>query len=328
MLVVNTNGGGHAPIGFHLCKHLLAGGHEPTILTVGAADDKKMQKPPFTYFDSELASRGVRCVWGEPSNLGAALPGAAFDVVVDNNGKDMDVVGPVIDFAKASGAKQFLFVSSCGVYKATDCPPHVEGDAVKETAGHVLVETALADSGLAWSSFRPQYLTGYGSNKDCEEWFFDRIVRGRPVPVPGSGDQLSNISHASDLGKMMALAVGNPAAVNQVFNCVNNKGVTLNGMVKLCAKVCGVADVKIVNYDPDDVPDLAVKKAFPFRPIHFYAQPVKAQSALGWEPEYSLEETLKARFVEYQASGRGSKPMDFPTDDAILAAVGQTANAW
>jgi len=34
---------------------------------------------------------------------------------------------PVADWAKASGAKQFLFISSAGIYKSTDEPPHVEG---------------------------------------------------------------------------------------------------------------------------------------------------------------------------------------------------------
>ena len=34
---------------------------------------------------------------------------------------------PVIDWAKSSGVKQFLFISSAGIYKATDEPPHVEG---------------------------------------------------------------------------------------------------------------------------------------------------------------------------------------------------------
>jgi hypothetical protein len=58
---------------------------------------------------------------------------------VDNNGKDLDSVGPVADFAVAAGAKQFLFVSSAGMYKPTPTPPHLEGDAVKETAGHAQV---------------------------------------------------------------------------------------------------------------------------------------------------------------------------------------------
>jgi hypothetical protein len=128
--------------------------------SVGVADSDKMKKAPFAYFD-ELRAAGVSTVWGEPSALAAALPaGAKFDVVVDNNGKDMDSVGPVIAHAASVGAAQFLFVSSAGVYKVTEQPPHVEGDAVKADAGHILVEAALAASGMAWSSFRPQYLTG------------------------------------------------------------------------------------------------------------------------------------------------------------------------
>ena len=51
---------------------------------------------------------------------------------------------------------------------------------VMESAGHAQVEAMLQTlPGVAMSSFRPQYFTGYGNNKDCEEYFFDRLVRGR-----------------------------------------------------------------------------------------------------------------------------------------------------
>ena len=46
--------------------------------------------------------------------------------MIDNNGKDLDSVGPIIKYAKFSGAKQFLFVSSAGIYKTTPNPPHLE----------------------------------------------------------------------------------------------------------------------------------------------------------------------------------------------------------
>lgn len=80
--------------------------------------------------------------------------------MVDNNGKDLEVVGPVIEYAQRVSALQFLFVSSAGIYKTSAEPPHVEGDAIKEDSGHAQVEEYLRHSGLAWSSFRPQYLTG------------------------------------------------------------------------------------------------------------------------------------------------------------------------
>ena len=54
--------------------------------------------------------------------------------------------------------------------------------------------------------------------------------------------------------------------------------VTLNGMVELCAAAAGVP-ANIVNYDPAAVEGVEVKKAFPFRPIHFYSYPAKALEA-------------------------------------------------
>ena len=147
VLIVNTNGGGHANIGFWLAKTLAAQGHQVTLNVVGEQDDKKMQKPPFSYF-GELTSAGVRTVWANPGDLASKASGENFDVVVDNNGKDLDSVGPVADFAVAAGASQFFFVSSAGMYKPTATPPHLEGDAVKESAGHNQVESMLALLGL------------------------------------------------------------------------------------------------------------------------------------------------------------------------------------
>lgn len=290
-----------------------------TLCTVGTADDKKMNKPPFTYL-GELTSMGVKTVWANPDQLAQFAGDAKFDVVVDNNGKDVDTVMPVAKFAVSAGAKQFLFVSSAGMYVPTPTPPHLEGDAVKESAGHAQVEAMLKTMPLAMSSFRPQYFTGYGNNKDCEEYFFDRLVRGRPVCVPGSGDQLSVVAHAEDVATMMAAAVGNDAAAGQIFNAVTDKAVTLNGMVELCAQAAGVP-ANIVNYDPKAIDGVEVKKAFPFRPIHFYSYPQNALELLDWKPKHNLAADLAERFAFYKASGRADAQMTFETDDKILSQV-------
>lgn len=50
VLIVNTNSGGHAVIGFYFAKQLLGSGHEVTILTVGEESSDKMKKPPFNRF--------------------------------------------------------------------------------------------------------------------------------------------------------------------------------------------------------------------------------------------------------------------------------------
>ncbi|KAJ9696278.1 hypothetical protein PVL29_008489 [Vitis rotundifolia] len=262
VLIVNTNSGGHAVIGFYFAKQLLGSGHEVTIMTVGEENSDKMKKPPFSRF-SEITSAGGKTLWGDPAEVGKVVAGAAFDVVLDNNGKDIDTVRPVVDWAKSSGVEQFLFISSAGIYKPTDEPPHVEGDIVKADAGHVGVETYISEVFGSWAIFRPQYMIGSGNNKDCEEWFFDRIVRDRPVPIPGSGMQLTNIAHVRDLSSMLTLAVENPAAASgNIFNCVSDRAVTLDGMAKLCAQAAG-RPINIVHYDPKAV-GVDAKKAFPF----------------------------------------------------------------
>eukprot|EP00899_Mesostigma_viride_P007001 jgi/Mesvir1/16301/Mv14229-RA.1 len=323
VLIVNTNAGGHAIIGFWLSKILARDGHKVTFLVVGDEHSDKMKKEPFSRLH-ELRKAGVTTVWADPSNIGATLGSAKFNTVIDNNGKDMESVSPVINFAKKAGADQFLFVSSAGIYATTDEPPHVEGDKVKD-GGHAEVEVALGRAGFAsgFAAFRPQYMTGLGNNKDCEEWFFDRIVRGRPVPIPGSGMQLTNIAHAADLASMIGLAVNDPAAAkNSIFNCVSNRAVSLDSIVKLCAIAAGKepTDVKIVHYDPKAA-GVDVKKAFPFRPVHFYAEPRAAVEKLGWKPMRKLPDTLKERFQVYVESGRAKKDISFPIDDQILAAV-------
>lgn len=316
-----------APLGFWLAKQLSAAGHAVTVLVPCAADDKKLAKAPYTSDWAELRSAGVATPFGSL----AAVAGARFDVVVDNSGKDRAAVDPVVALAQASGAAQFLFVSSAGMYKVADTLPAVEGDAVKADAGHAEVEAALAAGAggfASWASFRPQYLTGRGSNKDCEEWFFDRLARGRPLPVPGAGCQLTVVSHAEDVAAMLAAAVAAPSAAHGgVFNAVADRAVTLDGFARLCAAAAGLPPPALVHWDPKALAGVAdVKDAFPFRPVHFYSEPRAAAARLpGWAPKWDLRDALRERWAFYVASGRDKKDKAFPQDDAILAAVAAAA---
>lgn len=41
-------------------------------------------------------SAGGKTVWGNPPEIGKVLEGSTFDVVLDNNGKDLDTVKYVV----------------------------------------------------------------------------------------------------------------------------------------------------------------------------------------------------------------------------------------
>lgn len=309
-------------LGYSLAKQLREEGHNVSIFVPCDETNSKMLKPPFTLF-GDLTDVGVSTYWSENGSLDSIKDKTKFDVVLNNDGKDVDSVGPSIEYAlNTCSCEQYVFISSAGMYKSKPGEAYVEGDPVKESAGHNQVEMLLKESEgkMKWSVFRPQYMTGYGQNKDCEEYFLDRIVRGRPVCVPGNGKQITSITPVPDLTNMIAKAIGNPNAYNALFNCVGERTITLDGMVELCAKIAG-AEPKIIHYDPEAV-GVEVKKAFPFRPVDFYAAPKAAMDLLDWTPIEDLEKVLTERYEYYTTSGRGGKDLSFEIDDVIIEKVG------
>lgn len=315
--IKKQQGGGHAFIGYHLAKQLVAKGHEVTIFNDG--DEAKLSgKAPFNQYAS---LKGVKVHYGNPA-LYSTYPEGPFDVVYDNNGKDLDTCKPLIDAAKGM-VKHYVFVSSAGAYKADPIEPiHVEGDARKATAGHVAVEQYLEQEGLPYTVFQPLYIYGPHTAKDCEQWFVDRVIRDRPVPIPAPGVQLVTLSHVEDVASMLAAVPGNKAAVKQHYNVCSDRAITFQGIVKAVGKSLG-KEPKVVLYSPEEVGTGKSGKAegFPFRTVHFFASAEKAKRELGWRPKHDFLKDCDDLVAAYKASGREKKEIDFAVDDKILAAV-------
>ncbi|KAL4429050.1 hypothetical protein ABPG77_006089 [Micractinium sp. CCAP 211/92] len=317
-LIVNTKGGGHAFLGLHLAKRLLADGHSVTILNDG--DQGKLSaKAPFSQYSS---LRGAQVVWGDPTNP-AHYPEGPFDIVYDNNGKDLETCQPLIDHFKGR-CKHYVYVSSAGAYSPNDIEPmHVEGDKRKSSAGHVAVEKYLEEKWMPYTVFQPQYIYGPYTAKDCEQWFMERILRDRPVPIPAPGVQLTNLSHVEDLADMLARVPGNFGAMREHFNLVSDRCITLDGIARAIGAAAG-KEVKIVHYDPAQM-GLKKGEGFPFRTGHFFASADKAKRLLGWQPKHNFMKDVDQLVRDFVASGRLDKQPDFSVDDRILAAVGYKA---
>ena len=61
---------------------------------------KTKKKAPYNQYD-DLEQQGVKIQWGSPSDS-SAVPSGEFDIVYDNNGKDMDACKPLIDAFKVT----------------------------------------------------------------------------------------------------------------------------------------------------------------------------------------------------------------------------------
>ncbi|MDF0553339.1 NAD-dependent epimerase/dehydratase family protein [Kamptonema sp. UHCC 0994] len=304
--------GGTRFIGVYLTKILVAQGHEVVLFNRG-----KKPEPV----------EGITQIHGDrtdASQLKEKLSSEKFDAIFDNNGRELSDTKPLAEIFKGQ-VKNFVYMSSAGVYLKSDQLPHIEGDATDPKSRHLgkyETETYLKDAGLPWTSIRPTYIYGPQNYNDLEAWFFDRIARDRPIPIPGNGMHITQLGHCQDLAKAMTAILGNEKAIGQIYNVSGDRYVTFDGLARACAAAAGKStDIKIVHYEPKKF-DFGKRKAFPMRVQHFFASVNKAMSELNWKPEFDLVSGLKDSFQnDYLTSGRDKAEIDFSVDDEILQAV-------
>ncbi|MGB8701021.1 MAG: NAD-dependent epimerase/dehydratase family protein [Thermosynechococcaceae cyanobacterium] len=302
--------GGTRFIGVYLTRALLAQGHEVVLFNRG-------NRPAPAAGVSQL--QGDRT---DPTQLRNALIGKSFDAIFDNNGRERSDTEPLVELFRGQ-IRQFIYMSSAGVYRKSDQMPHREGDALDPKSRHkgkADTEAYLAAQGIPFTAIRPTYIYGPQNYNDLEAWFFDRIVRDRPIPIPGNGQHFTQFGHVQDLAQAMVATLGNLQAKGQIYNVSGDRYVTFDGLARACAVAAGKSPdtLNLVHYDPKAF-DFGKRKAFPLRMQHFFAEIRKAQADLHWTPEFDLVAGLKDSFQnDYLANGRDRAEIDFSLDDLIL----------
>ena len=302
--------GGTRFIGVYLTKQLVAAGHEVVLLNRGN------HPAPVDGLETIVCDRT------NSEALKTALAGQSFDAVFDNNGRELAHTQPLVDLFKGK-LKHFIYVSSAGVYAKSDQMPHIEGDPVDPNSRHkgkFHTEDYLKEQGVPFTAIRPVYIYGPENYNPLEAWFFDRLVRDRHIPIPGSGMALTHLGHCDDLASAMVSVLGNPNAIGQIYNISGPKAITFDGLAKACATAIGKDPdaIKIVHYDPAQF-DFGKKKAFPMRVQHFFTDISKAQDELSWQPKFDLIEGLRDSYEnDYLAKNKSESDVDFSCDQQIL----------
>ncbi|KAF9622949.1 hypothetical protein IFM89_035380 [Coptis chinensis] len=88
----------------------------------------------------------------------------------------------------------------------------------------------------------------------------ERLKAGRPIPVPNSGVQITQLGHVKDLDTAFIQVLGNKKASNQIFNISGDKYVTFDGLKIFLFLLFD----STVHYSPKEF-DFGKKKAIPFR---------------------------------------------------------------
>jgi nucleoside-diphosphate-sugar epimerase len=299
--------GGTRFVGKPLVAHFLEAGHDVTLFTRG-------RNP---------VPAGVEHLQGDRSTDEglAALQGRGFDVIVDSSGRSLDDTRRVIE-RTGPPSHRLVYVSSAGVYADTGLWPLDEDsplDPASRHAGKADTEAWLRAEGIPFTSFRPTYIYGPGNYNPVENWFFDRIVHDRPVPLPGDGSTITHLGHVGDLAVAMARCIEVETATNRVYNCSGPKGVTFLALVRAAARACGKDPdaVEIRSFDPSGL-DKKARKAFPLRMAHFLVDIHRLRRELAWEPAFDLEAGLADSYANDYAGRMPTSP-DFSADEGLLA---------
>jgi UDP-glucose 4-epimerase len=253
--------GGAGFIGSHVTEALLERGHEVTVLddlSGGFADNvpgrARFIKASVT--DHEAIDRV--CADGRFDYVYhlAAYAAEGLSHFIKRFNYTNNVLGSVnlINASINTGVKGFVFASSIAVYGRSPLVPMTE-ETIPEPEdpygiAKYAVERELAATrmifGLDHVIFRPHNVYGPRQNiadryRNVVGIFMNQILQDRPMTIFGDGTQTRAFSYIDDVAPIMAAAIDEPRAWNQVFNVGADEPWPLNDLAVRVAAAMGVA---------------------------------------------------------------------------------------
>ena len=280
----------------------------------------------------------ILCDRNDTVAVQAALAGTRFDVVYDNvydwqRGTTAEQVSAAAT-AAAKGLRRYVFTSSVAVYHpGGDYPEDV--DLVPSDypnpygANKADTERALfalcREQAIPVSTLRPAFVFGEHNPIEREAFFWDRLLAGRPIIVPGDGLWTMQWVHSRDVARAAILASEMDVAVGHAYNLANYPAITQVDFVRLLARVAGT-DADLVHVPRERIQQLGGGVLAPpyYFGVYLDVPPItvlaeRVRSELGLEPT-PLEHGLRETFHWYEQQQR-PRP-DFSWEDELLALTG------
>ncbi|HEX6052542.1 MAG TPA: NAD-dependent epimerase/dehydratase family protein [Gemmatimonadaceae bacterium] len=277
----------------------------------------------------------IRCDRNDVDAVQAALGDRHFDIVFDNvydwqRGTSAEQVSAAA-IAVADGVQRYVFTSSVSVYpdggEYTEDAPLVPSDIPNPYAANKAdSERALFElhrrRHLPVSTLRPAFIYGPNNPFARETFFWDRIVRDRPIVIPDDGSRTMQWVHARDVARAAVLAANTDVAVGRAYNLGNYPPVSQVEFVALLAKVAG-RTARLVHVPRSRIQEAGGQLFTP--PYYFGAYldvppitvlPDRARTELGLELT-ALEDGFRETFQWYEGQQRPEP--DFSWEDRLLA---------
>ena len=177
---------------------------------------------------------------------------AVFDVAYDWQHGTTAAEVEAAARACGDGLQRYVFVSSIAAYgpgqHLREDQSLVPDDFPNPYAVHkATAERALfrmhAESGFPVTTFRPPFVHGPRQPFYREQFFWDRLLGGRPIVLPDDGDRPLQWVFVSDLAEGCVRALDVPAAAGEAFNIAHVEPLTQRTFVETLARIAGVTPV-------------------------------------------------------------------------------------
>ena len=199
--------------------------------------------------------------------------------------------------------KKFIFASSSSVYGGNKKTPFKETDNVDRPVSPY-ASTKKAAELICYSYhhlfgidiYCYRFFTVYGPAQRPEmaiHKFTDAIFKNEPLQVYGDGSTARDYTYIDDITDTVAGNLENIKGY-EIFNLGNSKPVKLSNLINMIEKISGKkASIKYLQPQPGDV-DIT------------YADILKAQKMLKYNPKISLEEGLERFIMWYRNKNTGA----------------------
>ena len=265
---------------------------------------------------------GTNLIKGDRNDIEgiSKLKNNRYDIIFDISGRELYQTKILIENIK-NDFERYVYVSSAGVYKDCQELPLNEEDAIDKKSRHIgkyETEKWLIDNKIPFTSFRPTYIYGPGNYNKIENWFFERIVNLKIIPIPSDGNLITQLGHVSDLTDVMIKCVKYDKTKNNIYNCSGDKGVTIKGLIFKCAEVCNIHKnkIKLKEFDYKNL-DPKSRKGFPIRLSHYHTSITKIKNDMVWEPKFNLLNGLINSF-ENDFKFKINDNVDTSSDDQLF----------
>ena len=202
----------------------------------------------------------------------------------------------LLELARASGVRQFIFGSSSSVYGINSKVPFSEDDpifnpispyAATKAAGELLCHSYAHLYDLRIVCLR--FFTVYGARQRPDlaiHKFAQLINAGKPIPVFGDGTTRRDYTYIDDIISGVRAAINYDASKYEVINLGESRTVQLQELISLLEKALDMrAEIDRQPRQPGDVPQT-------------FADITKARRLLGYDPQTQIEAGIQ-KFVEW-----------------------------